>query len=456
MENSSALEKECLAQELSIGYKYFKNLREINKIYDKVEKNYQDELRKINSIYYSPTYNNLADVFKQGKIKFRKLNSFKVERHDQIQKVNENKKKYLKQIENLKKDKRSASKSSNKSSFLNLLILLLVLACVAITILDVIKPTIFGGASATVLWIFGICSFIGVIWIGISIKDNGADYFKSIFFVETISDNIEYNNKIKKIKDQIEVLSSEITAIQSKSDEQIWKEMQSDSYPVNKLLHLLHKYDPETYAEIEEIFNNDLYTYKGKVEKLEQDNTRRKKLLLEPVTKARDTLKYYKNDLLNEIHNYLSVVPLEYFNEEAITGMLYYYTTKRGDTIKELINLYENEKFKEKLLGTIQQNTLTMQSIGKVVVTQLFNISQKMDSLHTELINMKKSLEEVAKSNLTNTYTMLSLMQQQLETQEKQYKQYEETARINNEIDSTFKNLTIAIDGQPVDVKIYG
>lgn len=91
-----------------------------------------------------------------------------------------------------------------------------------------------------------------------------------------------------------------------------------------------------------------------------------------------------------------------------------------------------------------------------MVVAQLFNISQKIDSLLTELLSMKKSLEEVAKSNLTNAQTMLSLMQQQLETQEKQYKQYEETARINNEIDSTFKNLTIAIDGQPVDVKIYG
>ena len=90
-----------------------------------------------------------------------------------------------------------------------------------------------------------------------------------------------------------------------------------------------------------------------------------------------------------------------------------------------------------------------------MVVAQLFNISQKIDSLLTELLSMKKSLEEVAKSNLTNAQTMLSLMQQQLETQEKQYKQYEETARINNEIDSTFKNLTISIDGQPVDVKIY-
>ena len=92
-----------------------------------------------------------------------------------------------------------------------------------------------------------------------------------------------------------------------------------------------------------------------------------------------------------------------------------------------------------------------------MVVAQLFNISQKIDSLQTELVSMKKSLEEFSIiSNLTNAQTMLSLMQQQLETQEKQYKQYEETARINNEIDSTFKNLTIAIDGQPVDVKIYG
>ena len=136
--------------------------------------------------------------------------------------------------------------------------------------------------------------------------------------------------------------------------------------------------------------------------------------------------------------------------------MLYYYTNKRGDTIKELINLYENEKFKEKLLGSIQQNTRTMQSIGKVVVTQLQTISNKMNSLQTELKAMQNSLEEVSRSNLANAYSVLSVMQKQLETQQEQYRQYEETAKINSQLDSVYKNLTVAIDGEPVDVKIYG
>lgn len=38
-------------------------------------------------------------------------------------------------------------------------------------------------------------------------------------------------------------------------------------------------------------------------------------------------------------------------------------------------------------------------------------------------------------------------MQKQLETQQEQYRQYEETARINSQLDSVYKNLTVAIDG---------
>lgn len=47
-------------------------------------------------------------------------------------------------------------------------------------------------------------------------------------------------------------------------------------------------------------------------------------------------------------------------------------------------------------------------------------------------------------------------MQKQLETQQEQYRQYEETAKINSQLDSVYKNLTVTIDGEPVDVKIYG
>ena len=96
-----------------------------------------------------------------------------------------------------------------------------------------------------------------------------------------------------------------------------------------------------------------------------------------------------------------------------------------------------------------------MQSIGKVVVTQLQTISNKMNSLQMELKAMQNSLEEVSRSNLANAYSVLSVMQKQLETQQEQYRQYEETAKINSQLDSVYKNLTVAIDGEPVDVKIY-
>ena len=278
-------------------------------------------------------------------------------------------------------------------------------------------------------------SIIGIIWAKNSSDDN---QFESLFVLF-----VNIAAKKRKIKEA-----------KNASYESLQKEV--FKLPEDELAEKLKKFDPEVYQQSMDIYNRHCEEYDQSVKNLDLWKKDQFTIVKKKIKDVDKTLNQMQNNVAKEIRNYLTVIPLDYFNEEAITGMLYYYTNKRGDTIKELINLYENEKFKEKLLGSIQQNTRTMQSIGKVVVTQLQTISNKMNSLQTELKAMQNSLEEVSRSNLANAYSVLSVMQKQLETQQEQYRQYEETAKINSQLDSVYKNLTVAIDGEPVDVKIYG
>ena len=55
-ENSLVLEKERLAQELSIGYKYFGNLHKTEELYKKAKGEYsQKKLKKINVVVIQST-----------------------------------------------------------------------------------------------------------------------------------------------------------------------------------------------------------------------------------------------------------------------------------------------------------------------------------------------------------------------------------------------------------------
>ena len=93
----------------------------------------------------------------------------------------------------------------------------------------------------------------------------------------------------------------------------------------------------------------------------------------------------YSTEYCAKIKKTLKIVPHYYFNEKAIRGILFLYITKRGNTISELVNLYEDEKFREKLLNAINKNTEVIQNftssvndLTKVVNDRLENINNTL------------------------------------------------------------------------------
>lgn len=456
-ENSLVLEKERLAQELSIGYKYFNNLKNSQQIQSNLLTEYEKQAKEIERETCFPTYETRMDVVKSQKVVFDKLNASEQERSTQLQE-NEVERKRLQKLEKDDIKEQTEKFFSGILSFLVSLILIAVLVYGIMFILFRDSNPFFEQKWANVLgWISGILTVIAVI---VSIVTAGSAALAILGLpILSITTIIKYPIKVKKIKHDYKnnyFLQLDQKETEIKNKEALSLLVEAAARAKDQQLRFLKESDPEVYSWIQNIYNQDRKVYLEKCKVLNNKKQQEKEKAYKPVKIANETLNYLKTDMLNEIRNYLTVIPLDYFNEEAITGMLYYYTNKRGDTIKELINLYESEKFKEKLLGSIQQNTRTMQSIGKVVVSQLQTISNKMNSLQTELKAMQNSLEEVSRSNLANAYSVLSVMQKQLETQQEQYRQYEETAKINGQLDSVYKNLTVAIDGEPVDVKIYG
>lgn len=455
-ENSLVLEKERLAQELSIGYKYFGNLRKTEELYKKAKGEYSQKKIEINKRSCYPKYNSMADVIKNGKVvDITKLKALSVGKSIQIEQKKREEKSIEEKIEQIEHD---IKKEKAKCVRQTIKVWIAVLIWVAILVFSIVFFTNVEFSQAVLKNLTGVVKVLAVIGVIVAfLADIVAIFFllvkngEILDFSKLILLNLRKNSFIKG-KEQ------EKASLQKKKETLFDISMETilEKTPDTQLINLVQENDPDVYVKIEEIYNKDRKEYLEKSKELSNEKQQEKEKAYKPVKIANETLNYFKTDMLKEIRNYLTVIPLDYFNEEAITGMLYYYTNKRGDTIKELINLYENEKFKEKLLGSIQQNTRTMQSIGKVVVTQLQTISNKMNSLQTELKAMQNSLEEVSRSNLANAYSVLSVMQKQLETQQEQYRQYEETAKINSQLDSVYKNLTVAIDGEPVDVKIYG
>ena len=424
-ENSLVLEKERLAQELSIGYKYFGNLKKVKGIRKKLSKQYADIQDRVEEKKY-PQKKTLKDTIKSVSNSTR-LNLVEEQRKEQVA--------------DIKKNPVLSSYDfwhSVLTWFRLTLVLGFLLALLILFLVARFNRNADLNVWGSVLVVSGlIMSIIGIIWAKNSFDDI-EDQFESLFvlFVNIAAQK----RKIKEAKNaSYESLQKEVFKL-----------------PEDELAEKLKKFDPEVYQQSMDIYNRHCEEYDQSVKNLDLWKKDQFSIVKKKIKDVDKTLNQMQNNVAKEIRNYLTVIPLDYFNEEAITGMLYYYTNKRGDTIKELINLYENEKFKEKLLGSIQQNTRTMQSIGKVVVTQLQTISNKMNSLQMELKAMQNSLEEVSRSNLANAYSVLSVMQKQLETQQEQYRQYEETVKINSQLDSVYKNLTVAIDGEPVDVKIYG
>lgn len=293
----------------------------------------------------------MADVIKNGKVvDITKLKALSVGKSIQIEQKKREEKSIEEKIEqiehDIKKEKAKCVRQTIKAW-------IAVLIWVAILVFSIVFFTNVEFSQAVLKNLTGVVKVLAVIGVIVAfLADIVAIFFllvkngEILDFSKLILLNLRKNSFIKGKEQEKASLQKKKETLFDITMETILKKT-----PDTQLINLVQENDPDVYVKIEEIYNKDRKEYLEKSKELSNEKQQEKEKAYNPVKIANETLNYFKTDMLKEIRNYLTVIPLDYFNEEAITGMLYYYTNKRGDTIKELINLYENEKFKEKTAG---------------------------------------------------------------------------------------------------------
>ena len=68
-----------------------------------------------------------------------------------------------------------------------------------------------------------------------------------------------------------------------------------------------------------------------------------------------------------QLQTLLTVIPPYYFQNDAITKMLFFYVNKRADNIRDLINLYETTVFQEAVIKSLQSISISVDRLTETV-----------------------------------------------------------------------------------------
>ena len=91
---------------------------------------------------------------------------------------------------------------------------------------------------------------------------------------------------------------------------------------------------------------------------------------LQVATEALNEVQMRESDLKNrgiQLQGKLNVIPPYYFQNDAITKMLFFYVNKRADNIRDLINLYETTVFQEAVLKSLQSISISVDRLTETV-----------------------------------------------------------------------------------------
>lgn len=160
-ENSLVLEKERLAQELSIGYKYFGNLHKTEELYKKAKGEYSQKKIEINKRSCYPKYNSMADVIKNGKVvDITKLKALSVGKSIQIEQKKREEKSIEEKIEQIEHD---IKKEKAKCVRQTIKVWIAVLIWVAILVFSIVFFTNVEFSQAVLKNLTGVVKVLAVI-----------------------------------------------------------------------------------------------------------------------------------------------------------------------------------------------------------------------------------------------------------------------------------------------------
>lgn len=106
------------------------------------------------------------------------------------------------------------------------------------------------------------------------------------------------------------------------------------------------------------------------------------------------------NNELASIRTKIKAIPVYYFqNPDAIKKMLFLMINKRADTIKELVNLYEETEWQSSLLKSVSNVSLQIGTLKndlmvnfKILSTELGIINRNVSDINSNILDLKSEL----------------------------------------------------------------
>lgn len=117
---------------------------------------------------------------------------------------------------------------------------------------------------------------------------------------------------------------------------------------------------------------------------------------------TRKEVDYFKGHLYEKIKGSLVFIPEGYFSEGAITGLLFLYANRRGDTVDDLIKIYEDEKTK---LSGVAENAEDMEKLNAMADSRMGELSSAVSCVSASL----NSLSDDCKATYQQESKMLEL-----------------------------------------------
>ena len=124
---------------------------------------------------------------------------------------------------------------------------------------------------------------------------------------------------------------------------------------------------------------------------------------LQVTTEALHDAQTRESDLKNrgmQLQQKLNVIPPYYFQNDALTKMLFFYVNKRADNIRDLINLYETTVFQEAVLKSLQSISISVDRLTETVRGSFNRLGLQLgvinDSIQENTAAQRLSYEKLA------------------------------------------------------------
>ncbi len=128
-------------------------------------------------------------------------------------------------------------------------------------------------------------------------------------------------------------------------------------------------------------YSDTLSALSHKYDEMEKDIKKRRIENLEIISEIQKNFKAVKNN---------SIIPMYYLDDSnAVNKMLFLMLNKRADTIKELINLYEQETWQASILEKLDTTNQTMIIQSKIMLEGLVKTNENIERLINDLENME-------------------------------------------------------------------